>query len=494
MNNVKALARINYSRRALNWRDMTDRSPKAMNDMSGVIAPRVTPIGESFGIQDFNYETIAKLFICHDLVWACVNLVSSTVALAQLRVRERNEQTYSYLEDHPLQQLLEYPNASMTQFDLLQAYVTHQMLFGTNTFFLIREGMDQGCDNATDGACMDNLYNISEGPIAQILPIHPSLLSNEEVPLLNKRCWVYRPVPEDRNKVYPVHPNNLLTDPIYNTEVAWYGISPTFLLKRWLDLDTAMVRQLSSFFENGAIPSMLVNLKPPPLGAHYREDPQNILDMLKSRWMSTYSKRGTAYKSPAFLYGDINIERIQEKIEEMVAKKLFYEIQSRVCLTYGVPPSMFEFGQEYGSQRSSQEQQSKDFFNRTIAHYLRRIKSKVNTRIVPSFIRNNSKLEVAWDLSEMGVASFLLEAQEAKQFKLWEMGLSPRNEVRMKMGLDPIKGDLGDDLYRITVLADAHGNVAGTGQSKIDKNLSTGPESLGSIPASETGSLSAAAQ
>lgn len=447
--------------RRTRWEDWRNRSPKALGDMSGVVLSRIgSP--SAVGVQNFDYELPAKINICNDLAWTCINLVSSTAALGKQKARIKEGKEIKYVPDHPVQKLLDFPNASMTQFDLIQAYVTHQLLFGTVAMLLLREEMLEKCPICIDEGhddCIHKLVYYNQGPIAQIMPIHPANLEQNYVEVDGRRKKFFFYVPEPGRK-YMIHPDNLLTDPLYNTEEGFYGISPTVLLKRWLDLDMAMTQQVTDFFENGAIPSLMVNMKP-GTNFTYEQDPQTLMTMMKENWMRDRSgSEGRGRKTPAFTYGDINIERIEERIEETVAKNLYYEIQGRVCATYGVPVTLYEMGMRYGSQRSSAEQHEKDFYNRTICKILARFGSKINQLVVPSF--NTPGLEVVWDLSEMGIASFLLESKKLSVKKDWELGLISRDTARALLGYEPIGGELGDDFYRLTVMSDSSsGNPTG---------------------------------
>lgn len=449
VNQIKALIKAG---RGQNWIDERPRSPKALGDMSGVILSRIGA-NHPNGVQDFDYETLAKVYICNDLAWTCIDLVSSTAALGRLRVRRRDGKSVEYLPDHPLQRLLDFPNPSMTQFDLIQAYATHQKLFGTVGMLLLREPMTELCPLCA-AECLDDcahkLYYWSEGPVLQIMPVHPSTLQQSEVTVdgRRRRMFFYTPEP---GKKYLIHPDNLLTDPLYNTDASWYGVSPTFLLKRWLDLDDSMTRQVTQFFQNGAIPSMIINMRP-GTNYTYEQEPETLVQMMKEKWMEQFRPGSPTAKAPAFTYGDISVERLSEKIEEVIAKGLYYEIQNRVCATFGVPPTLYEMGMRYSSQRSNAVQGEKDFYNRTISKVLRRLESKITQLVVPSY--GEPGLEVVWDLSEMGIASFIISEKKAEVKKDWELGLISRDQARVQLGYEPVGGELGDDFYRLTVMSD----------------------------------------
>jgi len=465
LNQIKSLARMG-GRRLSTWKDERYRSPKALGDMSGLVLPKVTSRNQA-GLQDFDYDLLSKIYICNDLAWTCIDLVSSTAALAKLKVRKRKGTQVEYLPDHPLQQMLDFPNNSMTQFDLIQAYVTHQLLFGTVTFVLLRQNMVRSCPMCLEEGneeCFHKLWVDTKSPIMQIMPVHPSNIDELYSEALGRKVLVYIPDGYTDRK-YPIHPDNVLTDPYYNPDVSWYGVSPTFLLKRWLDLDQAMTGQISSFFANNAIPSMIVSLKP---GTNYvhEDEPSTLVEKMKQGWMNQFSASGKTQKAPAFVYGDIKVERIQEKLNDTIGKEIYYEIQGRVCSTYGVPPTLYEIGMRYSGQRASAEQHERDFYNRTISKILARFESKITQLVVPSY--QEPGLEIVWDLSDLGIASFLIDTKQKKIERHWEKGLIKRDDARILLGYEPTGDEFGDDYYRITVMNDGQGTQT---TNQLDNNL-----------------------
>ncbi len=464
---IKALTRLS-SRRGLGIVDVRDRSPKAMDDFSGIILSKVTSQNQ-VGVQEFDYDLLSQIYICNDMVWTCINLVSSTAALARLRVKTKGDKSFEYLPDHPLQATLDFPNSSMTQFDLIQAYVTHQLLYGNVTMLLLRQDMHKACpvceEDNNQVNCAHQLFYDSTSPILQIMPIHPSNLEITYVKSMQTNCFFYIPNKQDGKK-YIIHPNNVLTDPFYNPDVSWYGVSPTFLLKRWLNLDDVMTSQVTNYFENNAIPSMIVSLKP-GTNFTYEDEPSTLVQKMKESWTSQFASGGKTAKAPAFVYGDIHVERIQEKLNDTIGKDLYYEIQEHVCATYGVPPTLYEFGLRYGAQRASAEQNEKDFYNRTISKILARLGNKINQLLVPSF--NDPNIEVVWDVSQLGIAAFLEEKKEKRVQQHWELGLIARNKAQVLLGYEPDKTELGDDYYRLTVMGDGNSTTS----NQLDNNLLT---------------------
>lgn len=465
VSHLQALTKIT-GRRGLGWIDERQRSPKALDDWSGVLLSKVTTQSNP-AVQEFDYDMLSKIYICNDMVWTCINLVSSTAALGQLKVRSKGEDA-TYLLDHPVQTVLDFPNSSMTQFDLIQAYVTHQLLFGHVTMLLLRRDMCPVCpvceDNGMGEECTHRLLFDSESPVQQIMPIHPDNIEKRYIESLQKEYFFYIPNGKD-GKRFPIHPNNILTDPFYNPDIDWYGVSPTHMLQRWLNLDTSMTQQLNDYFRNGAIPSMIVSLKP-GTNFTYEDEPSTLVTKMKESWIKQFSGASKQQKTPAFVYGDINVERVQENVNETIGKNIYYEIQNRVCATYGVPPTLYEMGLRYGAQRASAEQHERNFYNNTISKILTRLKLKINQLVVSSY--NDPNIEVVWDLSNMGVASFLLEAKDKRIQEHWKLGLLKRNDAQILLGYEPDTSELGDDYYRLTVMGD--GNSQASNQLQ-DNNL-----------------------
>lgn len=465
---LEALSNIK-SPRGLGWTDLRSRSPKALGDLSGLVGLSRIGANTGAGLQDFDYSTIAKINICNDLVWTCINLVSSTTALAKLKVVIDDGKQITAVPDHPLQTMLDFPNPSMTQFDLIQSYVTHQNLYGTIGVLLLRGDMTQDCTICMSQAsdeCLHKFYVNTTGPVVGMMPVHPSCIIQDWIEMDGKKRTIFFYTPDPSRK-FPIHPDNILTDPFYNTDHGWYGISPTWLLKRWIDLDMSMTHQVKELFDNGSIPSMIVSMKPGQ-NFTYEQEPETLMQMMKEKWMAQFSSHGQTQKSPAFVYGDVSVERIQEKIDEELSKGLYYEIQGRICATYGVPSTLYEVGMKFGSQRASAEQAEKDFYNRTISKILKRIELKINRLVVPSYATKG--LKVIWDLSELGIADFLISSKKDGIKKDWELGLTTRDETRIALGKEPIGGELGNDLYRLTVMSDGSSQPSGSG-TKQDNQL-----------------------
>ena len=75
MSIITALANIKAPR-GMGWIDERGRSPKALGDMSGAILSRIGSQGVP-NVQQFDYQLMSKIYICNDMAWTCINLVSS---------------------------------------------------------------------------------------------------------------------------------------------------------------------------------------------------------------------------------------------------------------------------------------------------------------------------------------------------------------------------------------------------------------------------------
>lgn len=457
-------------------------SPKDQHDISGVVIPRVG--ANNWNPNSVNLEYLQKLYDCHDLVYSCIELISSTFALGRIKVKKLINGKYQYVPEHPLQKVLDNPNSSMTGYDLRQSYAVHRYLNGTVAFLLIR-GFDMvtrennkvvpnKCPNCkTKRFCEHLLFHFNTGPVTQILPCHPDRLTKEKVetPNGNREYFAYEW--ESGIKMI-IHPDNILTDPFYNPGGSFYGTSPTAQVQRWLEIDLGLSKQIGAYLMNNAIPSMILNIKP---GQNMDDDPSTMLESIKEKWMRDFSvtgdgiTQGNKVKTPAFVFGELDVHKVQDTLKEIVVKPLFYEIQNRICMTYGVPPSFFEFGQDHGAQSTTIEQQEKNFYNRTISKNLNSFISKMERYLLPSY-PDGDKLILEWDLSKMGIASFLEKERKTLIHKNWELGLITRDSAREALGMNPIGNDYGDDLYRVTVL----GNEQRESGQHVDNQLVVKPE------------------
>lgn len=457
-----------------NWIDQRYMSPKNQDDMSGLVVPK---LGSNTWSENTDFEYLQKMYDCHDLVWSCIELISSTFALAKLKVKKLNASgKYEYVPNHPLQLVLNNPNSTMTAYDLSQAYIVHRLLNGTVAFILLR-GDKMISNNEADkcpecksneiSQCEHILWHFNVGRVTQIIPIHPDRLEKRkyETKFGIKEYFAY--TWENGVKML-VHPNNMLTDPMYNPGGSFYGTSPTAQVKRWLEIDLGLTKQVGAYLVNNAIPSMILNIKPQE--GMLDQDPTTMLEKIKEKWIRDFSMHGdgitsgSKVKTPAFVHGELDVHKIQDALKDIVVKPLFYEIQNRICMAYGVPPSFFEFGQDHGAQSTTIQQQEKNFYNRTIRKNLTSYKAKMERYVLSSY--GDESLSLEWDLSELGIASFIETERKAHILEMWKYGIITRDATREGLGIDPMNGELGDDLYRLTVMGDQPAGNAENNQLK----------------------------
>ena len=213
----KAITRLSH------WENFEEMSPKDQGDLSGLIVPK-TGSKNYNQVNNVDIDYLERLYRCHDLVHSSINLVSSTFGLGDLRVKVRKNEKYIYDNSHKLQKLLDNPNSTMTGFDLKQAYIEHRLLFGAANLLLLRDDMKKINNKSNDcpecqidpkGECLHLLWRCSKGPITQIIPIHPHTLKKKTYNIngVDQEYHIYTP---SKNNETPIHPNNIIIDPIYN--------------------------------------------------------------------------------------------------------------------------------------------------------------------------------------------------------------------------------------------------------------------------------------
>ena len=491
INYIKALGLSSEkSRRLSHWNDVTNMSPKDQGDWSSMILPKVSANNWTPNV-DIDY--LQKMYDCHDLVYNCIELVSSTFAQGELKVRKYEDGKWRFVPDHPLQKVLNSPNSSMTGYDLRQAYVVHRLLFGTVALIILRDDMvEDGELNFCPSCIEDNAFNCPHifwthhsSEIKGLMPVHPDRLSRKTYNTKNglKEFFVYDAPQSPQPMV--IHPNNIITDPFYNTGGSFDGSSPTQKVQRWLEIDLGLTKQVGAYLQNNAIPSFMIAFKPNK-DIDYG-DPTELLENAKQKWMEKFGFGGRNQdsreaKSPSFLFGELDVHQIQDGLKDIVVKPLFYEIQNRISMAYNVPPGYFEFGQDHGSQSATIEQQEKNFYYRAIIKELISFRLKMKRYLLPYYQEEGEVLDLFWDLSEMGVASFLEKERKAEKLKYWELGLTSRDKTLEMLGEDPIGGELGDDYYRETVMSDGRFNnseMGGTSARKprgLDNRLKPNPQ------------------
>ena len=183
-----------------------------------------------FGTSGSGKSVTAQSAIQLSTVYACIRVISETIASLPLGVYEQDENGNRKATEHPLYRLLhDEPNAEMTSFVLREVMLTHLLIYGNSYCQIIRTGKNG------------------------IVGLYPLLPDHMDVDRDSKGNLNYTYTTSD-GKTVALKPPQVLHIPGLGFD-GIMGYSPIALEKSAIGLGLAAEEYGSKFFANGARPS-----------------------------------------------------------------------------------------------------------------------------------------------------------------------------------------------------------------------------------------------
>lgn len=268
-------------------------------------------------------------------VYACVRILSETMAQIPLQLFERTERGLTAATDHPLYPILyEEPNPEMTSFAFRETLMTHLLLWGNAYAQIIRNG---------------------RGEVLALYPLMPDRMTVDRDN--NGRIYyAYQTSNSDaptlKDGTVRLTPYEVLHIPGLGFD-GLVGYSPIAMAKNAVGLALAAEEYGSKFFANGATPSGVL------------EHPGKLNDPSRVResWQSTFGGPGNANKvavlEEGMKYASIAIS--PEQAQFLETRKFQVNEIARI---FRIPPHMI--GDLEKSSFSNIEQQSIEFVKYTV--------------------------------------------------------------------------------------------------------------------------------
>jgi len=346
--------------------------------------------------ENISVETAMRL----GAVWACVSLISDSIAQLPLNVMVQNKNgSFEKSTEHPLNKVLRYkPNSFMTPADFKTA---------------------MACQMLTQGAFVAK----------------PEFLG-EEVTAIN--TFNHDVVP-----TYRAHNNRLIvnvgaakeydsSDLIVIRNFTRNGITPLSPIEQnaeTIGVAKATNRHGANYFKNGALPGLKVTT-PKAL-----DDDQRA--KLEKRYEEKYVGQDNAFKL-MLLEAGFTAEPFQIKNTDaqfIESRKLNIE---EICRIFRVPPHMV--GHLERSTNNNITQQSLEYVKFVINHYLKRIEEGLQIALLP----RDQWGKVCLKFNAEALLRGDLDARSNYYNRMVTGGIMTPNEARKKEDLPPLEG--GDEL------------------------------------------------
>ncbi len=334
-------------------------------------------------------------------VWACVRLLSETIATLPLGVYERDSNgRRTPARDHPLYALLhDQPNADMTAAEFWQAMMACVLLWG-------------------------NAYARKETLGGRLVAL--SILRPEAMVVRREKngdlTYVYsdaRDGTKEMGEAEIFHIKGFSLDGLI-------GLSPIAQARHTLGLAMAADEAAGKLYSNG-LRSSAVMEAPHTLTPAQRKD--------ADAWLERFRDAQNAGKIPlveaGFVYKSISLSPADAQMMQVMAVSV-----EQICSWYGVPPFMVGHTEKTTSWGTGLEQQNIRFLTYSLRPYLTKIEQAVKRSLISP--QDRSRYYAEFNLEG------LLRADSAGRAALYatfaQNGVMTRNEMRERENLEPLAG------------------------------------------------------
>lgn len=330
-----------------NWLSNLFQSPSQHLNSQAPHLEAVAVHNSSFFNNSWQQIDHSTIFQQSSWVNLAVSRIAEAGALVPLQVLALNGETQTAIEQHPLEQLLDHPNPTMSRFELLESTLGYLELTGNAYWYLVGD---------------------QKGQPAQI--------------------WVLRP---DRMTIVP-HPTNYIAGYLYEVDGKqipfdaieivhfkrwhpandYYGLSPLEAARLAVDSDRAMARWNNNTFGNdNGVPAGIVNINEFVNDADY--------DRLKQEWRNSY---GGSQRRTAFLRGsDITWQHIGLSHTDLDFLKGRIAHRDEILSIFGIPIGLVSENATQANATVAERQ----FIERTLYPKLVRIAQKITQEILPFY-------------------------------------------------------------------------------------------------------------
>ena len=360
-----------------------------------------------FGTSGSGKNVTAQSAIQLSTVYACVRVISETIASLPLGVYEQDENGNRKATEHPLYRLLhDEPNSEMTSFVLREVMLTHLLIYGNSYCQIIRTGKNG------------------------IVGLYPLLPDHMDVDRDSKGNLTYTYTTSD-GKTVSLKPPQVLHIPGLGFD-GIMGYSPIALEKSAIGLGLAAEEYGSKFFANGARPSGVLT------------HPNTVKNpkALRESWNAAYGGSSNANRVAVIEEGMTFTPLSIPNNEAQFLETRKFQVDE-ICRIFRVPPHLV-CNLEHATF-SNNEHQSIDFAVHTIRPWLVRIEQSMNRVLFSD--QEKGRFYVAFNMDGLmrGDYKSRMEGYAIARQNGW---LSA-NDIRELENLNPISEAEGGNAYLV---------------------------------------------
>ena len=360
-----------------------------------------------FGTSGSGKSVTAQTAIQLSTVYACVRVISETVASLPLGVYEATNDGNLKAGDHPLYRLIhDEPNAEMTSFVFREVMLAHLLLYGNSYSQIIRSGKNT------------------------VVGLYPLLPDHMDVDRDSKGNLTYTYTTSD-GKTVVIKPQDILHIPGLGFD-GIIGYSPIALEKNAIGLGIASEEYGSKFFSNGARPSGILT------HPNTVKNPKAVRESWNSAYGGSSNSNRVAILEEGMTFTPLSIPNNEAQFLE--TRKFQVD---EICRIFRVPPHLV--GNLEHATFSNIEHQSIDFAVHTIRPWLVRIEQSMNRALFTDQEKGRFYVQFNIDGLMRGDYKSRMEGYAIARQNGWMSA----NDIRALENQNPIPKEEGGDAYLV---------------------------------------------
>ena len=290
------------------------------------------------GTHFSNPQLAIEGYIRNIIVYKCISLISSNVALMNFDLYQGTGKTEKQIDNHKLLDLLKRPYPQMTKTTFIRDSISYLLIYG-NAYIEKRKGSDRG-----------GPYN-SQPPI-MLSPLRSDFITNHPGPNQLNRQYDYNSEYDGHIK-FPVNmlgKSNLIHIKEYNPRDYFHGLSPMIPAVYSIDLHNEIGMYNNALMLNGATPSGV--LKVPKETKLSPEQIQRLKADIKDK-MSGSKNNG----KPLLLEGGMEWQAVSVNAKDGEFAEMKRSAAHEIGLAFNVPIELLNTLQaKYDNLRSAYDQ------------------------------------------------------------------------------------------------------------------------------------------
>jgi HK97 family phage portal protein len=335
-------------------------------------------------------------------VYSCINLIAKSASSVPWHVYKKNrEGSWEIVEGHPLEILIDKPNAFMSRKDLIERMTTHLYLGGNSILTKNR------ANNITA-----ELWIMPPDAI-QVVPSSRDFISHYEY--------------KADGLQYRLESKDVIHNKFIDPGDMYWGMAPLQAASKQIDTDVSALNWNKVSLQNRGITDGVFSFEQPLTKQQFDE----ARVMVREQYSGTENGRTPWVMGSGATYTPMALSPAEMDFIE--SRKFTRE---EICSIFGVPPVMI--GYYENATLANVETGRKIFWQDTLIPYLEDIKNCFNLSLTPEF---GNDIELGYDTSNVDALQENMTEKINNAKSLWSMGI-PFNNVnqRLELGFDDIEG------------------------------------------------------